>query len=96
MFADRNIPYRSIDLDSVTYQADDQGGQIRAALTARTGMPTIPQIFVDGEFVGGCTELFDAYRDQSLQTQLDKLQVDYLRDDSVDPYDFMPNWLHAR
>ena len=54
------IEYRSIDLDSVAYQADDRGGKIRAVLAERTGAPTIPQIFIGGEHVGGCTELFDA------------------------------------
>jgi cysteine synthase A len=61
MFADFGIPYRSVDLDSVAYQKDDWGGQIRTALAAKTGWKTIPQIFVGGEFVGGCTDAFDAW-----------------------------------
>jgi cysteine synthase A len=52
------IPYRSIDLDSVEYQRDDFGGEIRAALRARTQASTIPQVFVGGEHFGGCTDLF--------------------------------------
>src|SRR5690606_23673941 len=62
LFADLGIPYRSIDLDSVEYQQDDRGGEIRAALTARTGIATIPQIFIGGELIGGCTDLFDAWK----------------------------------
>ena len=96
LFADRNIPYRSIDLDSVVYQTDNLGGEIRAALTERTGMPTIPQVFVGGEFVGGCTEVFDAYREKQLQGLLANAEVSYDRNDEVDPYQFMPGWLHAR
>ena len=42
MFARYGIPYRSIDLDSVEYQKDDRGGQIRAALTARTAVSHDP------------------------------------------------------
>src|SRR5207302_220257 len=49
MFAKHGIAYRSVDLDSVEYQRDDRGGKIRAALSARTSMTTIPQIFVAGE-----------------------------------------------
>ena len=36
--------------------------RIRQVLSARSGWPTIPQLFVDGELVGGCdivTELHD-------------------------------------
>ena len=96
LFADRNIPYRSIDLDSVVYQTDNLGGEIRAALTERTGMQTIPQVFVGGKFVGGCTEVFDAYREEQLQGLLANAEVSYDRNDEVDPYQFMPGWLHAR
>ena len=96
LFADRNIPYRSIDLDSVVYQTDNLGGEIRAALTERTGMQTIPQVFVGGKFVGGCTEVFDSYREEQLQGLLANAEVSYDRNDEVDPYQFMPGWLHAR
>ena len=59
------IAYDSVDLDSVAYQADDRGGKIRAVLAERTGSPTIPQIYIGGQHIGGCTELFDAMRDGS-------------------------------
>src|SRR5690606_26951219 len=58
MFAEYQIPYRSIDLDSVEFQKDNWGGKIRAALAARTTWTTIPQIFIGGEFVGGATDAF--------------------------------------
>lgn len=60
MFKALNIPFRSIDLDSVAYQNGGKGQKIRAALNAHTGMKTIPQIFIGGELIGGCTELFDS------------------------------------
>ena len=37
--------------------------RIRQVLSARSGWPTIPQLFVDGELVGGCdivTELYES------------------------------------
>ena len=74
MFAKLGIPYRSVDLDSVEYQQDDRGGKIRAALAARTSFTTIPQIFVGGEFLGGCTDVFDAYKQGRLQELLEKNQ----------------------
>jgi cysteine synthase A len=96
MFAACKIPYRSIDLDSVEYQEDDRGRKIRAALNARTSIVTIPQIFVGGEFIGGCTELFDAYKEGRLQNLLESNQVDFNREQNVDPYEFLPTWLHKR
>jgi len=96
LFARHGIPYRSVDLDSVEYQKDDRGGQIRAALTARTSFGTIPQIFVGGEFLGGATDLFDAYKAGRLQELLQKSEVSYDKSLKVDPYSFLPSWLHPR
>jgi cysteine synthase A len=96
MFAKYEIPYRSIDLDSVAYQEDNRGGEIRAVLTDKTGMKTIPQVFVGGEFIGGCTEVFDACRDGSLQKLLDQAHVQYDKTIDIDPYSFLPTWLHPR
>jgi cysteine synthase A len=96
MFAKQGIAYRSVDLDSVEYQRDDRGGKIRAALSARTSMTTIPQIFVAGEFVGGCTDVFNAYKAGRLQALLDERGVSYDRTAHVDPYSFLPSWLHPR
>jgi cysteine synthase A len=96
MFARLRIPYRSIDLDSVEYQRNDRGGRIRSALAVRTTMTTIPQLFVGGEFVGGCTEAFDAWRSGRLQALLETAGVDFDRSASVDPYSFLPGWLQPR
>jgi cysteine synthase A len=96
MFAKLGIAYRSVDLDSVEYQKDDRGGKIRAALTARTSIATIPQIFVGGEFVGGATDVFDAYKQGRLQDLLERNHVAYDRNLKVDPYSFLPTWLHPR
>jgi cysteine synthase A len=96
MFAEYDIPYRSIDLDSVEYQQDNKGGEIRAALLERTGLKTIPQIFIGGEHVGGATELFDACRDGSMARLLDQSNVSWNTAVEKDPYSFLPGWLHAR
>ncbi len=95
-FSKTSIPYQSVDLDSVAYQKDDWGGNIRRAVGARAGTPTIPQIFVAGEHIGGCTEIFDAYKEGRLQKLLDDNQVAFNNDVSVDPYQLLPSWLHSR
>ncbi len=96
MFAEYEIPYRAIDLDSVAYQQDNKGGKIREALLERTGLKTIPQIFIGGEHVGGATELFDACRDGSMARLLDQSSVSWNTAIDRDPYSYLPGWLHSR
>jgi len=96
LFSKLGIEYRSIDLDSVEYQTDDRGGKIRAVLARQTGAPTIPQIFIGGEHVGGCTDLFDEHAEGRLQRRLDTLGIDHLRSVKIDAYDLLPGWLHPR
>jgi cysteine synthase A len=96
LFARLDIPFRSIDLDSVKYQKEDLGGRIRAVLTDRTGAKTIPQIFIGGRHVGGCTEFFDAYSSGDLAGLLADNGVAWQADLSMDPYDLLPGWLHPR
>ncbi len=96
LFAECGIPYRSIDLDSVDYQDDDWGGQVRAALNARFDVKTIPQIFVGGKHIGGATETFDAFNEGELQKLLGQLGVAYNPAVQLDPYSLMPSWLHPR
>jgi cysteine synthase A len=90
------IEYRSVDLDAVAYQQENRGGLMRAALREHTGSNTFPQIFVAGEFVGGCTELFDAVKDGTLAARLDAAGIAHDAAAQIDPYDFLPGWLHPR
>ncbi len=96
MLAKYEIEYQSFDLDSVAYQVDNKGGDIRAAIYQQTGLKTIPQIYIGGVHVGGATELFDACRDGSMQKMLEENAVSYNKDVSDDPYSFLPGWLHSR
>jgi cysteine synthase A len=94
-FAALAIPYRSVDLDSVAYQRNDLGGRFRKVLAAHTGQRTIPQIFIGGEHVGGCTDTFDAYRAGRLKALLARHDLTPARDD-LDPAAFLPGWIHRR
>ena len=94
-FQARGIPYRSVDLDSVAMQAGDLGGALRPVLLARTGEPTIPQLFVGGTHVGGCTATFAAHADGSLDRLLDRHGVPHAGD-AIDTAALLPKWLHPR
>jgi cysteine synthase A len=96
LFTQLGIQYRSVDLDSTAYQADDLGNKIRAVLGARTGAKTIPQIFIGAEHIGGCTDLFDAWRQGSIQRLLANNGIVYDAAVAVDPYTLLPKWLHPR
>jgi cysteine synthase A len=95
-FDELGITYRSVNLDSIGYQEDDLGGALRAALRERVNVPTIPQIFVAGEHVGGCTETFDAYNNGELGKRLERAAVAFDHEKSVNAYDFLPSWLVPR
>ena len=96
MFAHYDIPYRSVDLDSVAYQEGNRGGKIRAAIQEQTGLKTIPQIYIGGKHVGGATELFDAAKDGAMAELLKANNVAWTESENRDPYTFLPGWLHAR
>jgi cysteine synthase len=96
-FFDRiGLAYRSVDLDSVAYQEGNLGGKIRPVLEQRTGAKTIPQIYVAGDHIGGCTDLFDGFKDGSLQERLKAAGISFDHNASLDPYSLLPGWLHAR
>jgi cysteine synthase A len=95
-FRVHGIAYRSVDLDSVELQHDDLGGEIRQDLHRRLGSPTIPQVFVGGAAIGGCTETLELFRTGELQARLTLSGVAF--DASVEggPARFLPRWVHPR
>ena len=96
LFARLGVDYLSIDLDSVAYQRDNRGAKIRSVLNDRLGTSTIPQVFIGGEHVGGCTELFDAMRNGDMRRRLDAAGVSFDREQRFDPDELLPRWAHPR
>ena len=94
--SEMSIEYNSIDLDSVKYQKDNLGVNLRPVLAEKSGAKTIPQIFIGGELVGGATDVFDGWKDGSLQKLLKKNNVSFNTKKDIDPYTFLPKWLHPR
>ena len=96
LFDKYDIPYQSVDLDSAAYQKDNWGGEIRKVLKDRLNSPTIPQIFVGNEYVGGCTETFDAFNEGRLHKLLEEHGITIEQAERIDAYSFLPKWLHPR
>ncbi|MCX7171024.1 MAG: Grx4 family monothiol glutaredoxin [Proteobacteria bacterium] len=47
--------------------------EIRAGIKDYANWPTIPQLYVNGEFVGGCDIMKEMYQSGELQKQLESL-----------------------
>jgi cysteine synthase A len=96
VFSRYGIDYASIDLDSLTYQQGDRGSKIFEVLKRRTGSATLPQIFIGGDFEGGCTDVFDSLKSGQLHTRLQKHGVTFDPSVRTNPYELLPKWLHPR
>jgi len=96
VFSRYSIAYTSIDLDSVAYQQGDRGVKIFEVLKRRTGSASLPQIFIGGDFEGGCTDVFDSLKSGQLHTRLQKHGVTFDPSVKSNPYEHLPNWLHPR
>ncbi len=96
LFNALEVPFRSVDLDSVEYQQDDLGGKLRAVLTAHCRRDTIPQVFIGGEHLGGCREVFDSYEKGRLQVLLDANGLSPGSPSDLDASSLLPGWLQQR
>jgi len=97
LFAKLGIPYQAIDLDSVKYQENDRGSNIRAVLLDQLGSPTIPQIYIGGKHIGGATDLFASYSSGELDEILTghDISMEEMPED-FEPMSLLPGWLHKR
>ena len=51
------IPFISVDIDSVKYDKDNVGQKIREVIRDKTTWNTFPQIFIGGQHIGGSDDL---------------------------------------
>ncbi len=54
--------------------------EIREAIKTYSSWPTIPQVFIDGELLGGSDILMDMHKSGELLNVVEKLQVEEARD----------------
>ena len=66
-----------LDHCGVAYDSDDvlQDMEIRQGIKAYSDWPTIPQLYVKGEFVGGSDIMMEMFEAGELQQMLDEKQV---------------------
>ena len=68
-----------------------------AVLKEQLGTPTIPQIFIGGEYIGGATDLFAALKDGRVASLLAKLNIGMAATEAgFEPESMLPGWLHKR
>lgn len=96
LFDALGVRYRSVDLDSVDYQEEERGVAIREALRVRVGSPTIPQVFIGGDHVGGCTDVVEAFENGTLLDRFAAAGIVCDGEASIDAWSFMPQWVHPR
>lgn len=90
------VPLHAVDLDAAALQADGRGARIRAALQAKVGQATIPQVFVGGAWLGGCMDTLAAWQDGRLQALLAAQGVAFDATAVDDPRALLPAWLQTR
>ncbi|HEX2672119.1 MAG TPA: cysteine synthase A [Polyangiaceae bacterium] len=96
LFRKLGVAYKSVDIDSVAFQDRELGTRIRAALKQHCGSPTIPQVYIGRKHVGGCMDLLDAVSNGSAFQQLAEAGVAFTRSADLNPYQFLPQWVHPR
>src|SRR5690606_35802267 len=62
LFERIGLPFRVAELDAPPLRAAGLDLQLRALLHIPTGQPTLPQVFVGGRYLGGCTETMAVFR----------------------------------
>lgn len=96
VFSMYGITHTTIDLDSVAYQQGERGGKIFEVLKRRTGSVSLPQIFIGGNFEGGCIDVFGSLKSGQLHTRMRKHGVSFDPAVKIDPYEHLPKWLLPR
>ena len=71
------LNYLGVDYKDVNVLAD---AEIRQGIKEFSDWPTIPQLYVKGEFVGGCDIVTEMTLSGELDQLLDKAGVDYDKD----------------
>lgn len=59
-----NVPYETVNIL--------ENEQMRSAMKIYSSWPTFPQLYIDGEFFGGCDITMEAFKNGQLQETIEK------------------------
>ncbi len=68
----RMLDYLGVDYKDVNVLEDND---VREGIKTYTNWPTIPQLYVKGEFVGGCDILTEMFQEGELQQHLEQKNI---------------------
>jgi len=71
------LNYMEVDYQDVNVLADEN---IRQGIKDYSDWPTIPQLYVKGEFVGGCDIITEMTMSGELDTMFDENEIKYAKD----------------
>ena len=74
-----NMVSRMLTMIEIDYKDINvlESEELRQGIKDFSDWPTIPQIYVKGEFIGGCDIVRDMFQDGSLFEVLDEKKIDY-------------------
>lgn len=67
IFQDLNVPFKDFDVM--------KDPELRQNIKEFSNWPTLPQIYIKGEFIGGCDIIREMYQSQELQSLLRSHQL---------------------
>lgn len=71
LFRELKVDFTAVELDQVV-----EGDDVQDALLTITQSRTVPQVFIKGEFIGGCDDTLGAYSSGELAEKLSAAGVD--------------------
>ena len=68
------LNYMGVEYKDINVLADEN---IRQGIKNFSDWPTIPQLYIKGEFVGGCDIVKEMYEDGNLQKKLEEKKISF-------------------
>eukprot|EP00892_Ulva_mutabilis_P001767 jgi/Ulvmu1/11591/UM079_0035.1 len=62
------VPFKTVDILS--------NEMLRSGMKEYSQWPTFPQVYIDGEFYGGCDIMLEAYKDGTLKEELERVMME--------------------
>ncbi|KAE9612241.1 putative thioredoxin-disulfide reductase [Lupinus albus] len=70
--------FKKLGADPLVFELDEmgaQGPQLQKVLERLTGQHTVPNVFIGGQHIGGCTDTLKLYRNGELEPLLSKAKA---------------------